>query len=212
MPVTLHGMHYSVYVRVARLVLTEKAVNYALAEVNPFAETVSPEHLKRHPFNRVPVLEHDGFQVYETTAITRYIDEAFDGPRLQPEAPTGRARMAQIIAIIDSYGYWPMVRQVFLERISNPARGVACDEAAVGEGLDRAGHCCGVLEDLAVGGPFLLGDRVTLADLHLAPMIDYFTRPSEGAACLARFEKLSHWWEMARERPSVRATRPTLWD
>lgn len=212
MAVTLHGMHYSVYVRVSRLALAEKAVEYELAEVNPFAEVVSTEHLKRHPFNRVPVLEHDGFQVYETAAITRYIDEAFDGPNLQPDTPMARARMAQIIGIIDSYGYWPMVRQVFLERISNPARGIKANESAVAEGLDRAEHCCGVLEGLVTGGPFLLGDGITLADLHLASMMDYFTRPSEGAACLARFDKLSRWWAMIRERASIVETRPTLWD
>ncbi len=212
MGVTLHGMHYSVYVRVARLALEEKGVDYTLAEVNPFAPEVSPEHLKRHPFNRVPVLEHDGFSVYETAAITRYVDEAFEGPPLQPSLPRNRARMAQIMGIIDSYGYWPMVRQVFLERVSKPARGGVPDEAAITEGLEKSGHCLGVLEDLISGGPFLLGDAVSLADLHLAPMIDYFTRPKEGATCLARFPKLSHWRSGIQKRPSVVATRPALWD
>jgi glutathione S-transferase len=156
--VTLHGMHYSVYVRVARLALAEKRVDYTLAEVNPFAPEISPEHLKRHPFNRVPVLEHDGFSVYETAAIARYVDEAFDGPRLQPAEAKDRARMTQIIGIIDSYGYRPMVRQVFLERISKPARGGVTDEAAVAEGLEKSAHCLGVLEGLSRDGPFLLGD------------------------------------------------------
>jgi glutathione S-transferase len=210
--VTLHGMHYSVYVRVARLVLAEKGVAYDLAEINPFTPEVSPEHLKRHPFNRVPVLEHDGFSVYETAAITRYIDEAFDGPRLQANDPVARARMTQIIGIIDSYGYWPMVRQVFVERVSNPAQGRATDDAALATGLVGAERCCEVLEAIMETGPFLLGEQLTLADLHLAPMVDYFTRPPEGADCFARFNKLSKWWDMMSARPSLATTRPTRWD
>lgn len=212
MTVTLHGMHYSVYVRVARLTLAEKGVAYDLAEVNPFAADVPVEHLKRHPFNRVPVLEHDGFLIYETTAITRYIDEAFPGPALQPESPAARARMSQIIAVVDSYGYWPMVRQVFLERVSNPLQSVPIDEAAVTKGLAGAEKCLAALEDLAGDGPFLVGTSVSLADLHLAAMVDYFTRVPEGAASLARFKKLSRWWEAVPKRPSLAATRPTRWD
>lgn len=210
MAVTLHGMHYSVYVWVARLTLAEKGIDYDLAEINPFAE-VSTEHLKRHPFNRVPVLEHDGFLLHETTAITRYIDEGFTGPTLQPTAPQARARMNQIIGIIDSYGYWPMVRQVFLEKISNPFRGVACDDAVVAAALPEAEKCCAALENLTTDGRFLLGKSITLADLHLIPMVDYFTRPAEGAGCLERFERLSRWWSAIRSRDSVIDTRPTLW-
>ena len=31
----------------------------------------------------MPTLVHDNFQIYETGAITRYVDEAFPGPSLQ---------------------------------------------------------------------------------------------------------------------------------
>ena len=212
MTVTLHGMHFSVYVRVARLALAEKGVAYDLAEVNPFVETESAEHLQRHPFNRVPVLEHDGFLLHETAAITRYVDEAFAGPALQPTDARTRGRMGQVIGIVDLYGYWPMVRQVFSERISKPARGIAGDDAVVAAGLEGSEKCCEALENLVLAKPFLLGDGLTLADLHLAPMVDCFTRTPEGAACLARFEKLSGWWATMQTRESVIATRPTLWD
>jgi glutathione S-transferase len=47
-------------------------------------EGQKPEHLARHPWGKVPVLEHDGFSLFETVAVTRYVDEGFPGRSLQP--------------------------------------------------------------------------------------------------------------------------------
>lgn len=117
MSMVLHGFRYSVYVRIARIALAEKELTYENVEIDPFATDVPIEYLTLHPFKRVPVLVDSDFALYETEAITRYIDEAFPGPALQPSEPRQRARMAQIISIIDSYGYVPMVRQVAGERV-----------------------------------------------------------------------------------------------
>ena len=134
MSLVLHGYHYSVYNRIARLALAEKGVAYDRVEVNPFADTPT-EYQALHPFGRVPTLVHDGFVLYETGAITRYVDRAFPGPALQPATPRALARMDQLIGIIDSYGYWPMVRQVFSHRAFRSAIGRPVDEAEVAQGL-----------------------------------------------------------------------------
>src|SRR3954468_23457169 len=97
MSLVLHGYHYSVYNRIARLTLAEKAVAYERVEVNPFAPDVPAAYLALHPFGRVPALVHDGFALYETGAITRYIDRSFPGPSLQPAGPRPLARMDQVI-------------------------------------------------------------------------------------------------------------------
>src|SRR5437763_13753063 len=91
--VELFGLERSVYTRIARLSLEEKQVAYTLHEVEIFGPTgVPPEHWRRHPFGRIPVLRHDAFQLYETAAITRYVDETFPGPDLQPGTLEVRAR------------------------------------------------------------------------------------------------------------------------
>jgi hypothetical protein len=100
MSLVLHGFRYSVYVRIARIALAEKGLTYEHVEIDPFAADVPIEYLTLHPFKRVPVLVDGDFALYETEAITRYIDEAFPGPALQPSEPRQRARMAQIISII----------------------------------------------------------------------------------------------------------------
>ena len=88
MSLVLHGYHYSVYNRIARLALAEKGVAYDRVEVNPFAD-IPAEYLALHPFGRVPTLVHDGFVLYETGAITRYVDRTFAGPALQPGDAAG---------------------------------------------------------------------------------------------------------------------------
>ena len=207
--VTLHGFRYSVYVRIARIVLAEKGVAYESVEVNPFAQNVPAEYLALHPFRRVPTLVHGDFVLYETCAITRYVDEAFEGPALQPRAVRARARMTQIISIIDSYGYVPMVRQVFSERVFGPATGQTADEAVVRQGLEKSLRVLSALEAIAGEAGPLTGDW-SLADFHLAPMVAYFTAAPEGRDMLARFPRLTAWWNLVRTRRSFIDTEPGL--
>ena len=138
------------------------------------------DYLIKHPFKRVPVLVHDDFVLYETSAITRYVDEAFDGPSLQPATPRERARCQQIISVIDSYAYWPLVRQVFSHGVFRQRQGRDADPNEVQRGLDAAPRVIGALERLAGEGAFLCGDAVSLADIHLAPMFGYSRLMPEG--------------------------------
>jgi glutathione S-transferase len=210
MTVVLHGYQYSVYLRIARLALTEKGVAYERAEVNPFAPDVPAAYLALHPFRRVPVLVHDDFVLYETGAITRYVDETFPGPRLQPTAPRDRARMTQIISIVDSYAYWPLVRQVFSHSVFRPWVGEPVDAEEIRRGLEASVRALGALEKLAVGGNFLIGSRLSLADLHLAPMVAYFAAAPDAHGVIAAYPKLSTWWQAMQRRPSLAATDPGL--
>ena len=218
MSLVLHGFRYSVYVRIARIALVEKGLTYEHIEIDPFATDVPIEYLTLHPFKRVPVLVDGDFALYETEAITRYIDEAFPGPALQPSEPRQRARMAQIISIIDSYGYVPMVRQVAGERVFALFRGRQPDEALIRTGLEASRRVLDALETIIPGdGPITGGKVWSLADFHLAPMMTYFTAAPEGEEALTHYAKLSAWWQVVRERNSVQeadtglpTSRPSL--
>jgi glutathione S-transferase len=210
MPLVLHGYRYSVYVRVARLVLAEKGVAYDRVEVNPFAPDVPAAYLALHPFGRVPTLVHDDFALYETGAVTRYLDRTFAGPTLQPDQPRALGRMDQIIGVVDSYGYWPLVRQVFSHRVFRPAIGQPADEAEVGRGLAGAAKVLAALEVLAAPDAFLVGPALSLADLHLGAMLAYFAAAPEGAALLRNHPRLAAWWVRLSRRPSFAATDPGL--
>jgi glutathione S-transferase len=213
MSIVLHGYQYSVYLRIVRMVLVEKGVAYSRVEVNPFAADMPKEYLDLHPFRRVPTLVHDDYVLYETQAITRYIDEAFAGPSLQPVHPRQRGRMAQIISIIDAYGYLPMVRQVFSQRVFGPRIGRVADEAQVRAGVEGTSRALGALESIvAPDGPVAGGGDWSLADFHLAPMMAYLAAAPEGEAAIAQRAKLAAWWDVIRERASLRDTDPDLPD
>jgi glutathione S-transferase len=202
----VYGAAYSVYVRIARLALAEKGVDYEHVPVDVFAAGGPPAwYLEHHPFGRIPAFEHDGFRLFETAAITRYIDEAFDGPALQPAKVRERATMTQIIGLLDAYGYRAMVWDVYVERVSKPKEGKPSDEALIAAGLEKSRTCLAALAKLKAAGDWLLGDRLTLADLHAAPMFGYFAMAPEGAAMIGEFPELAGWWRRVSALPSFKA-------
>ena len=187
----VYGADYSVYVRIVRLALEEKGIDYELVPVDVFAAEGIPDwYFERHPFGRIPAFEHDGFRLFESSAIARYVDEAFDGPALQPEEPRSRATMNQIIGMLDAYAYRSMVWDVAVERLEKDPP----DEALIANGLRQAATVLRVLTSLKTSGPCLLGDQLTLADLHAAPIIGYFVKVSEGQRLLAEFPEIQDWW------------------
>ena len=207
--VTVFGAAYSVYVRIVRLALEEKGVPYRLEEVDIFAEGGPPaDYLQRHPFGRIPAFEHDGFRLFESGAIGRYVDEAFDGPPLMPDGARARARVNQITGLLDSYAYRAMVWDVYVERVDVPNEGGVSDEEKIAAGLKTAGICLTALEVIMGEGDYLAGPRVTLADLHAAPMFECLLGAPEGAALLERHPALVRWWDRMAARPSLTATAP----
>ena len=85
--------------------LTHKEAPYTFEDLEP--DMGSTKHLALHPFDRVPILRHGDFMLYETSAIVTYIEELFPTPALRPDTPQGRARMNQWISAVNSY-YYPV--------------------------------------------------------------------------------------------------------
>src|SRR5260221_2922237 len=132
----IHGPAYSTYTRTARLALEEKGVAYKLEEVDLLkGESQNPDHLARQPFGKVPAFTDDGLSLYETAAIARYVDEAFPGPKLQPADVKRRARIAQIISIIDSYAYCSLIGKVVWQRVVTPLLGGKADDQVVADAM-----------------------------------------------------------------------------
>ncbi len=204
----LLGAAYSVYVRIARLALMEKGVDYDLAEIDIFGKHAGDAaYLKLHPFGRIPTLRHGDFILYETAAITRYVEEAFAGPSLQPGDVRFRARMMQMIGVMDSYLYRPLVWGLYVASNEAAKSGKPADAAALSVAMAKSRTALGALADLTDDGPWLLGRHLTLADLHLQPMLAYGCRTAEGRALLQERPRLREWWERMQTLPSVVATR-----
>ncbi len=96
----VHIVPGSPFSRAVLATLEEKSAPYRLVPVVPGTLRL-PEHLNRHPFGRVPVLEHDDFRLYETQAILRYLDRVMANPPLTPREPRCAARMDQLMNVND---------------------------------------------------------------------------------------------------------------
>ena len=200
----VYGAAYSTYTRSVLLALEEKGVAYKLQEVDVFSGGgTAPAHLARQPFGKIPAFEHDGFRLYETAAILRYVDEAFDGPPLQPADPRGRARMMQVIGVLDSYAYRTLVWDIYVARRESETP----DEAKIAAALPKAERCLRALAEPMGQEPYLADADVTLADLHAVPIVAYFRLTPEGQRLIAGEPAIGRWWEAMAARPSVAATR-----
>jgi glutathione S-transferase len=207
--VIVHGFQRSTYVNMVRLVLTHKNVPFVFNDLESVMGT--PAHLALHPFNRVPILEHDGFRVYETVAIITYVDEVFDGPRLQPATPRGRARMMQWVGAVGSYYYYWIVYHLGHERNVFPELGIAPDEKVVAAALPKIVNALDVLErELDQGRGFLITDEPTLADFAMLPMITSLNFNKDGQEMLAARSQICRWREGMEALPSVGRFRSSL--
>ncbi|WP_395020107.1 glutathione S-transferase family protein [Dongia sp.] len=204
----VYGPRYSTFTRSAIMTLLERKVAHEVVHVERATDAKQPAHLARHPFGRVPAFEHNGFMIYETVPILHYIDDAFPGVRLSPADIHRRTRSEQIMAVIGTYGYRPMVWGVAVPRCF-PEVGVAVDEAEIATAAADSELVLKAIQDLTLNpDPFLVGRQVSLADMLLLPVIDYFVATPEGKAMLPKFPKLAAWHRAMQERPSVKETVP----
>ena len=209
-PLVLYSYRYSVYCWIVRLTLAEKQLSFAVSELNPFDKDQNQARFERSPFGMVPVLTHGDFTLYESAAICRYIDLSFPDPALVPKEPMAAAQMVQAISIIDSYGYQPMIRQVFAHRVFRPTEGLEASEDEIARGLAASAPVLKALEALCGQGFARAGGQKTLADCHLAPMFGYFSQAEEGAEMVASHPKLAQWCAQLQDWQNFRDTEPQI--
>lgn len=189
--IKIHGFPQSTYVRTACMACIEKGVDY---EVVPLAFR-EPSHAALHPFLRMPAMENGAVALFETLAIASYIDEAFDGPSLQPSNPVDAARMRQWISAGIDYLYEDLV-----------GAGLSGDDVTA-EALAKADKDLAILDDALADAPYLSGQSVSLADLFVAPMIAYGCVSERAAALVDSKPNLAAWRERMFQRDCFKATQ-----
>lgn len=206
--VRLVGIPQSTYVRTARLALEEKGVSYELDTTVPIGSDALREI---HPFGKIPVIVHGDLVLPETSAVVRYVDEAFDGPALQPGDARGRAEMEKWINYFNVYYDPTVVRTILLERMLAPRLfGRDPDEEKIRAAMPEADYQIKVLEKELANRRFLAGDTVSLADFFMLPALYYFYLTPEGGPLMAEgvAPNIGKWWERMSARPSYEATKP----
>lgn len=206
--IVVYGFDGSTYVRTVRMLLAEKGADYQQVPVNVLAgEPREPEHLERHPFGKVPVVDHDGLRLLETSAIVRYLDDVLPGPRFTPDNPRDRARMDMAIGLYDSYGYMALVGtagyHLFPDFLGAPEADFLEDSVA------QAHKVLTEIMKIRGGSAYIAGDAPSLADFYLAPAC-YYVSLVEDADRLLNAPGFQDWWQRIQQRESYRATEPDL--
>ena len=202
----VHSSPGSPFGRAVMIVLEEKGARYRLSPVAP-GTFRAPEHLARHPFGRVPVLEHGDFELYETQAILRYLDRILAGPALTPSNLRQAARMDQLMNINDWYLFQGVCNVIGFQRVVGPrVLGLTPDEAVIAAAMPRALQVFDELARHLGDQAFFTGDSLTLADILLAPQLDFFRGTPEWEPLAGPRPELIAWLDRMDARPSFRAT------
>lgn len=201
---TILGDPRSSYVRSARMAFVEKGIAYTLEPHAPHSPAIDAIH----PFGRVPAFCCGALTLFETSAIARYVDEAFPGPKLMPDTPADRARVEQWISTVHCYFYDAMVARYLLQYVFPRGVDGKPDRAVIDAAIPQIRTQFGILESTYGTRDFLVGDSVTLADLMLAPIVFYLLAMPESAKILEPFAGVRRAHAAMTARESYTTTMP----
>ena len=209
------GMPRSSLTRTVRIACIEKEIpfEFSTRNVQLPGQRATPEVSNRNPFGKVPVLVHGKLVLYETAAICRYIDDTFSGPLLRPVHTEKIALMNQWISLAMTRLDQNIIRNfvipmVFADTKQRHDPGFAVRMNQMG---DLIAHDLGVLDDAYVDG-WLFGDRFTIPDMMIMPMLHYLNAMPGGPEMIANAPNVKAAFTRFKARSSAAQTDPLLPD
>ena len=127
-----------------------------------FGGNDTPEYLAKNPNGYVPVIEEDGFVLYESNAIVRYLAARAAAKKLWPEDLRERADADRWMEW-QSNTYSPAMRDVFWQLVRTPAD--KRDAAAIEGSRAKSEKCAAILDAHLAKRRYLTGERFTAADV-----------------------------------------------
>ncbi|KAL1980290.1 hypothetical protein VTN96DRAFT_4378 [Rasamsonia emersonii] len=174
MVLKLHGTPLSTCVKRVRLALEEKGIEYEIVPVDlSKGEHKTPAYLEKQPFGKVPVLEDDGFFIFESRAIAQYIANKYRGQGIDLAPSESQlkeyALFQQAVSIEQSY-FDPPASGIAYEKIFKAFHGGGpADETKVAALVAKLEETLAGYERILSKQPYLAGDKLTLADLFHLP-------------------------------------------
>lgn len=196
----LCGFHLSNYHNKVRLALLEKGI--AFEEDATCRPSQEEAFLARSPMGKVPFLEIDGATLSESQAICEYLEDAYPARALYPKGPLERARVRELIHIIELHVEL-VARRLYGELFFGRPRSEQVRESVRAD-LDKGLRA---LRSRARFGPYIAGAELTLADcaafVHL-PLVSLATKLAFGRDALEDLAPLKPYLLRLGERPAFR--------
>ena len=197
----IFGNSMSTCTRRVLTALEEKNAKYELVTLD-FAkgDHKSPANLARQPFGQMPSLDDNGFSLFESRAMIRYIDETVPGPTLTPKDPKARAQMEQWISV-EMENFNPGAAGIVAQEVFIPMMGGKTDATKATEAKAKLGPVLDILDKHLAKGPYFVGDQFTLADVCYMPYTAYAMNTSAKDILLGHAH-FAAWWKHVSERAS----------
>ena len=157
-----------------------------------------PEHLRRNPYGKIPVIDDDGKILFESCIINEYLDEKYPNPPLMPKDPFLRGRGRILVDYALNYlhePYWALRGEMLKKESERNA-------AVMDEKRRTLRKLLEYLEDALGDKPYFLGD-FSLTDIAVIPR--FLRMETYGAMPAPTLPKLSQWLDRMKERSSVQA-------
>jgi len=207
MTLKLHGHPATSCTRRVALIAKERNIPYEFVPVDfTVSEHKQPAHLEHQPFGQVPyIAQDDGFELYESRAIGRYLATLGSGPELIPTEPRALAKFEQA-ASIEYAQLDPIISGIMQEKIIKPSHGEALDENRLKELTSQLENKLDVLDAILGKQKYLAGDEITLADLFFISR-GYRAFDDFGLGGLEKRPNVQRWWKEISSRPAWLAVK-----
>ncbi|KAF8494034.1 glutathione S-transferase [Gautieria morchelliformis] len=207
MVLKLYGSANSTCTKRVATVFHEKKVPFEFIEVDVMkGASKTPEYLARQPFGQVPYLDDDGFILYESRAICKYIDEKFpnQGTTLVPREAKAKALFEQA-ASIESSNFDVYASPAVFEKVFKPYLNLTPDQAAFDALIAKLDAKLQAYDAILGKQKYLAGNELTMADLFHLP---YGTLVGfAGSDVMTRKPNVARWWKELQARPSWQAVQ-----
>jgi len=203
----LHGAPPSTLTRIVALIAKERNIPYEFVPVDLRAgEQKQPAHLEHQPFGQVPyITQDDGFELFESRAIGRYLATLGSGPALIPTDPKAYAKFEQA-ASIEHAQFAPIAGVLVWEMMVKPRIGQTTNEERAKEHITQLESKLDAYDAILGRQKYLAGDEVTLADLYHLPTGGYVF-DQLGLGGLEKRPNVQRWWKDISSRPSWQAIK-----
>jgi glutathione S-transferase len=171
-------------------------------------EQKQPAHLLRHPFGHIPVIEDDGFSLYETPAILRYIEQTRPYPAFTPEDIRDQARMNQWLCNEQAY-LKPVMGKLFARIGAKIFGREDPGPEPVEQGLRETVRVFDIMANHLAHREYLAGAKPSLADISWTAFFPHLIEAGCGEL-IAERPALASWWNRVGQRPAWLRTRAKL--
>ena len=151
-------------------------------------EARTDEYRQLHPAEKVPVIEQDGFTLFESGAICRYLCER-EQSDLYPSNVEQRALVNQWTDFTVQHVY-RAVSKVVYNRVFAPKMDREVDKRSLQEGLEWLAQYFPIVDDSLSDSQFFCGDQLSLADITLISALDY---APIGNIDLSQYDEITTW-------------------